>query len=164
MSKFTLKGIKIFKPNYFSKALNNGILLILLINLFIAGCGTKISENQEKEKIDKSELCYIQFYKINNQAKIYIDGRLAEDTGSYGEQEDSERMISLSKHLTKGLHEIKVVLINGEGFPSDSYDEYWEIYYELFLNGIPIDYMHEKNDHATEYGEVWLFTHEIQVN
>lgn len=135
-----------------------------IILSFLSSCGTKNISNIPPEEIDEEELCYIQFYKINNEAKIYIDDELKVDSGPIGEQENSEIEMPLTKYLDKGKHKIKVELINGEGLASDSYDEYWEIYYELFLKGVPIDYMHEKNDHSDEYGVVWSYTHEITIN
>ncbi len=135
--------------------------------MMVAGCSSKkgmvtFGDDIPAEKIDTSELCYIQFYIIDNQAKIYVDGNLNHDTGPINSNQNSERTVSLSKDLNQGKHKITIELINGEGLPEDSYDHYWEIYYEVFVNGEPVEYINEKKENG-EAGLVWSRTHEILI-
>lgn len=136
---------------------------VLAVTLTLTtGCNSKTGDEGSAEKIDDSELCYIHFYIINNQAKIYIDGELVHDTQPINGKISSERDVSLSKYLTRGNHTIKIELWNGEGLPGDEYDKYWEIYYEIFLKGVPIDYIHEQTDNGKP-GLVWSGEHEITI-
>ncbi|MFT4833432.1 MAG: hypothetical protein ACI83W_002115 [Marinoscillum sp.] len=119
-------------------------------------------EEAPAEKIDTSELCYIQFYVIDNQAKIYIDGELKHDSGPINSNQDSERTVSLSEGLSQGSHKLTIELYNGEGLPTDSYDRSWKIHYEAFVNGEPIEYINERKESA-EIGLVWSKTRDIFI-
>lgn len=123
--------------------------------LLASSCITKNSENPPAENINENELCYIKLYKVNNQAKFYIDGEEVKDTGIIYDDETGEQTIILSKYLDKGKHTLTVEVFNGVGIETDMYDTYWDIYFELFLNGSPIDYIHEINTHSRgNYGLV----------
>ncbi|WP_147302947.1 hypothetical protein [Marinoscillum furvescens] len=145
---------------------NQNILIysicLLTVSSLLNGCTFKNTEDQNAEAIKDDELCYFHFYIINNQAKIYVDGELVHDTKPINGKVSSERSIPISEHLSPGTHTIKVELYNGEGILDDKYDKYWEIYYELFVNGVPVDYIHEQTDNGKQ-GLVWSEEHEIVI-
>ncbi|MEQ8474391.1 MAG: hypothetical protein RIC35_24555 [Marinoscillum sp.] len=130
----------------------NKIPLILFLIFMVSGCNPKSDgedfEPKESSKIDKSELCYFKFYEIDNQVKIYIDGEEVHDTGPIEWNQPSERTITLSDELSEGHHEIKLEVYNGIGLDTDILDEQWEVQYELFVNGVPVDFINEKQGNS----------------
>ena len=79
-----------------------------------------------------------------------------------GNPEDLNLKVDISEHLKQGLNKLKVELINGSGQGFFEKDSHWEIFYEIFKNEDPIDYMSEKSSNGTT-GLVFSFTHEIYI-
>lgn len=105
---------------------------------------------------------YIKFSKIDNQAKVYLEDSLIITTNLYEGNPDLNIQFDLNTYLKKGNNNIRVELINGSGDGIIGYDTYWHIYYEIFENKIPIDYMSDKSNNGTT-GLVFSMTHEIMV-
>lgn len=119
-----------------------------MVTVAIQGCNPKSDADEPGQNgssgIDSSELCYFKFYEIDNQVKIYIDGIEVHDTGPIEWNQPSERKITLSNDLKPGKHTIKLEVYNGVGLETDVLDEQWEVQYELFVNGVPVDFINEK--------------------
>lgn len=105
---------------------------------------------------------YIKFSRIDNQAKVYLEDSLIITTKLYEGNPDLNVEFDLNDYLKKGINNVKVELINGSGDGIIGYDTYWQIYYEIFENNIPIDYMSDKSNNGTT-GLVFSMTHEIIV-
>ena len=104
----------------------------------------------------------IHFSKIDNQATIYVNDSLTYNSGVIDGNPNLNIIVSLNKFLNPGLNLVRVELENGSGEVFESFDEKWEIYYELFEDEFPIDYVAEKDDNGKQ-GLVFSMTHEIEV-
>lgn len=137
-----------------------GLISISILSALFA-CNTQPVNEEGGKKIDQTEQCYIHFYIVDNQAKIYVDGDLVHDTNPISHHVSSERKVSLTEFIKPGKHDIKIELFNA--MPGDIYDKYWEIYYEIFVNGTPVDYIHEMEKNGKQ-GLVWSEEHEIVIS
>lgn len=105
---------------------------------------------------------FIQFHKIDNQAKIYVQDSLIFESELIDGNPTLNLKVQLDKYLKKGDNRIRVELYNGSGDGFFEFDEHWEIYYEIFENDIPIDYLNEKSSNGKN-GLVLTMNHEIFV-
>lgn len=105
---------------------------------------------------------FIKFSKIDNQAKVYVDDSLVITTKLYDENPDLDVRYDLNKFLKKGKNNVRVELLNGSGDWFFEFDSDWEIFYEIFKNNDPIDFMSEDSSEGG-LGLVFSFTHEIYV-
>ena len=111
----------------------------------------------------QKESCYIVFSKIDNQVKVYSDNKLVYESGVIDGNPKLNITVNLDKFLKKGKNTLKVELHNGSGEGFLEHDEHWEIYYEIFQNEKPIDYMFESSNNGKS-GLVFTMEHEIIVN
>ena len=111
---------------------------------------------------DKGNKYYIVFTKIDNQAKVYVEDSLVITTKLYDENPDLNVRYDLNKFLKKGKNTVRVELLNGSGDWFFEFDSDWEIFYEIFKNNDPIDFMSEDSSEGG-LGLVFSFTHEIYV-
>ncbi len=136
----------------------------LLIGALIVSCNSPINTKSDAEPINESELCYIHFYKIDNRVEIYIDDELVHDTGYIRPHGAKEQDVSLSGYLDLGDHKLEVKLFNGEGNTNDQFDKHWQIHYEIFVLGDPIDFINEKSQkNKATSGLVWSMEHHVEV-
>lgn len=141
-----------------------GFCAILLFSaLIFYACGNNDSEvlevPDELSASQKSELCYLRFYQIDNEVKIYVNGELVDDSGII-EKEEVDYVVPLTDYLTSGSNRIVVELYNGNGVSTT--DKSWEVYYELFYNQVPVDYRNEQSDNG-KTGLVYTMDHEITI-
>ncbi|MEQ8580712.1 MAG: hypothetical protein RIC30_05910 [Marinoscillum sp.] len=143
--------------------------LLLAFTIFtLSGCFSKSefpSKEEEQRTIEAGEVegHWIKFYKIDNQVKVFINGELAFDSGKGLEKKDEDVSFGFTEQLRTGKNKIRIELYNEppyEGFMG--FDKNWEIFYELFREDIPVNYIHEKDDNGQK-GMVWSIEHEILV-
>jgi len=89
---------------------------------------------------------YFYFEKIDNIAIISIDGNEVFRTEQVKGNPDLNLKISIEPFLTKDTKEIMVQIENGHSYNPNIKDEHWEVRYELFFDGEPIDYIWEQAD------------------
>ncbi|MEP0369357.1 MAG: hypothetical protein ABJN36_02360 [Cyclobacteriaceae bacterium] len=104
----------------------------------------------------------INFKKIDNRAKVYVADSLVYDSETIDGNPGLDIMVNLTPHLIEGKNQIKVELYNGSGEGFESFDEKWEIFYEILENDFPIDFLTEKSSNGKE-GLVLSMTHEIDA-
>lgn len=145
-------------------------LLFILIPIMLTGCFSKSSgefptAEEEKRTIDASEIeeNWVKFYKIDNQVKVFLNNQLVFDSGVGAEKKDEDISFGFTDELRKGKNKLRIELYNDppyEGFMG--FDKHWEIFYELFKEDVPIDYIHEQADDG-KTGMVWSMEHDILV-
>ncbi|MFY0606642.1 MAG: hypothetical protein JXR10_08000 [Cyclobacteriaceae bacterium] len=145
--------------------------LFLFATLIIAiSCSSKKSSqfpSQEEERtIQPSEVeaYWIKFYKIDNQVKLIINGEEIFDSGKGAEKKQEEVSVGFSERMRKGKNTVRIELYNDipyEGFMG--FDKHWEVFYELFEEDVPVEYIHEQADDG-ETGMVYSIDHEIIVS
>lgn len=104
----------------------------------------------------------ILFSKIDNQAKVYIEDSLIFESKVYEGNPELKLRFSLTDYLKPGFNTLRVELFNGSETATLKPDKGWQIYYEIFENEFPIDYVAEKDDNGKQ-GLVFSMTHEIEV-
>ncbi|XOV93979.1 MAG: hypothetical protein ACFHWX_04575 [Bacteroidota bacterium] len=105
---------------------------------------------------------YILFRKIDNQVKVYLEDSLIYQSKLVDGNPELKLRVDLNEYLKPGQNKIKVELINGSGLGFFEMDNNWEIFYEIFNNNDPIDYMSEESHNGTT-GVVFSWTHEIFI-
>lgn len=105
---------------------------------------------------------FIIFSKIDNQVKVYVQDSLVFQSELVDGNPKMELKVNLNNYLKKGINDVRVELYNGSGEGFIESDTHWEIYYEIFKDDDPIDYMSEKSENGKE-GLVFSMTHEIVV-
>jgi DNA-binding XRE family transcriptional regulator len=91
---------------------------------------------------------YFYFEKIDNVAIIYVDGEEVYRTEQVKGNPELQLNISLENFVNEDTKEIYIQLENGHSYNPNIEDKHWEIRYELFLDGQPVDYIWE---HADDY-------------
>ncbi|MEP4532917.1 MAG: hypothetical protein ABJ004_07520 [Cyclobacteriaceae bacterium] len=109
-----------------------------------------------------SEKYTILFSRIDNQAKVYIQDSLIFASKIYDGNPELNLRLDLSPYLKKGSNQVRVELINGSGAGLMEKDDHWEIYYEIFENADPIDFLTQQSNNG-KIGPVFTMTHEIEV-
>lgn len=89
---------------------------------------------------------FLLFEKIDNVALILIDGQEVYRTEQVKGNPDMNLKISLENFLVNESKELVVQLENGHSYNPNIKDKHWEIRYELFFDGEPIDYIWEQAD------------------
>lgn len=148
--------------------MKTNLLYIPLLSILLSGCFSapdNALENDE-HKISQHEIeeYWIKFYKIDNQVKVFVNNAQIFDSGKNEEKAQEEIAVGLSHHLNRGTNEVRVELYNDppyEGFIG--FDKHWEVFYELFNQDVPIDYIHEQADDGAT-GRVWHIEHEIHMD
>lgn len=105
---------------------------------------------------------YILFTKIDNQAKVWVNGELKYNSGVIeGNPSNLGFKVDLSNYLSAEQNKIEIQLYNGSEDKTRS-DEHWEIYYEIFENNKPIEFIHEYSNNR-KLGLVYSNSHEILI-
>jgi|GEM_PF-1622206 len=147
------------------------LAIVLITSAILLSCGgnSKSANNEDpkasgsKASKKNAETAYMMVYKIDNQLKIFVNDELEYNSGIIDGNPEMNRLVPLSEYLKPGKNIVRIELYNGSGEEGVGYfDEYWEIYYELFYNQVPIDYIHERGNDATN-GMAYSKTHEIFV-
>lgn len=131
------------------------LLIVALIGT-ITSCGSSGSKNgfkgtyQEGKDPIEEGYCLV-FYKLDDFAKIYIDGKLIVDTSESVEMGSKEEvLVDLNNYLSEGKHQLKVELHNG--ICTDCNANRWAIFYELFNDGESVEFVSEDTDKHSDQG------------
>lgn len=159
---------------------NSPVFIALFLFSLLTGCFPKTdgsttnnipfsqTSDYSSENLDKYR---IHFYKIDNLAKVYVNDNLSYVSRYMDKNPELNLYVGLSESLEPGKNTIRVELYNGlqEEIQSlkkeemESMDEKWEVYYEVFKENEPIDFIHEKASNKRS-GLVYTSIHEIQVD
>jgi len=105
----------------------------------------------------------IEFSRVDNRATVHINDSLVYNTGTIDGNPELSLKVNLTDFMKTGVNYIRVDVYNGSGADFDSFDENWEVYYEIFKNQDPIDFFTEKSSNGTA-GLVSSMTYEVVVN
>ncbi len=105
---------------------------------------------------------FILFSKIDNRAKVYVGDSLIYDSKIIDGTPKLALKVNLNPYLKKGTNKVKIELFNGSGIGFFEHDQHWEIYYEIFEDDHPIDFMSEKSNNGKE-GLVFTMNHELEI-
>lgn len=145
-------------------------IVVFVLTISLTSCSSKKSTefpSQEDERIiNQSEIeeYWIKFYKIDNQVKLLVNGEQIFDSGNGPEKKQEEVAVGFSDKIKRGKNIVRIELYNDipyEGFMG--FDKHWEVFYELFEEDIPVEYIHEQADDG-EKGMVYSIDHEIIVS
>lgn len=85
---------------------------------------------------------YILFTKVDNRVEVYADEVLIFNSGFIDGNPDLDLKVNFNPSDYKGK-EIVIKLINGVENAEYQVDPRWEIMFEIFKNGEPVEYQHE---------------------
>lgn len=155
-------------------------LAVSILFLSLLGCSSNDNKNRNPNILkessahmqgDLNDKYRIHFYKIDNLAKVYVNGQLVFVSSFINNNPELDLAVGLSKSMTPGKNTIRVELYNGlqeeietlKEVEAESMDESWEVYYEVFREDEPIDFVHEKANNK-KAGLVFASDHEIQMD
>lgn len=141
----------------------NNLFLILL--LFLTMCqpiqNDDAANQQTSSQIDEG--LYLHLHRVDNQAKVYVNDSLIYTSVITAGDPVVDVKVNLDKYITQKNNTIKVDLINGLVEGKIGHDSHWQIYYELFKDGEPIDFALEES-RSGEPGLMFSMTHEINMD
>lgn len=138
--------------------MNRLLMLLILLNAFACHYKTEGEENLDEPDEMGS---YIYLRDVDNQAKIYVNDSLI-FTSKMGKKGDyKEERVDLNPSLHSGKNEVRVDLINGDP-NAMGFDKNWSLYYELFRDMEPVDYVNEQSESGGT-GVVFSKTHTIEI-
>ncbi|MEQ9007019.1 MAG: hypothetical protein RLP12_03980, partial [Ekhidna sp.] len=126
---------------------------LIIILIFCLGCVSKTKksppsesaeiETKKESKTEKSDF-YVKFTKVDNRAHVYIDDSLIYKSDyTLGGANEVAYEVDISSYINNS-EKLKVVLYNGVEPYDEQVDTYWEIMYDLILDGEVVDFIHEQ--------------------
>lgn len=114
----------------------------------VAGQGKKLAE-----EIDSDFKVVIS--RIENRAHVYVDDSLIYKSDYHISTKDGvNEQIDIRSYVENGAKKLTVALYNGNEPYKNQTDTYWEIMYDLILDGEVVDFVHEKRN-ETKLGRVF---------
>lgn len=98
------------------------------------------------------------FYKIDNQAQIFINDELAWDSGVIEGAPDLNMEVDINPFLTDGSNTVTVKLLNTRC--DQCLSNHWAIQYDVYDNGEYMDFVYENGDDKAEVVEVFSQSYE----
>ena len=139
---------------------------MLMVTLLAFACGTgtqKQESNEEKPEVveEKPEAEGIDsdfkvvISRIENIAHVYVDDSLIYKSEYHLSTRDGvNEQVDLSPFIENGAKTVTVALYNGNEPYTNQSDTYWEIMYDLILDGEVVDFVHETRN-ETSLGRVY---------
>ncbi|WP_144017317.1 hypothetical protein [Ekhidna lutea] len=123
---------------------------ILAIIVVIAGCTTTSSkdQNQEEKSTPKvqSKGYVLAISEIDNSVSVYMEDSLIFTSGTIHSSPEVDYKIDLTPFVKDGTEELKIELYNGVEPYEPQADPYWEVRYDLIIDGEIVDFVHEFGD------------------
>lgn len=138
------------------------MIRILVILLFLGFIGCSPQKENESAATEAPEKGYVLvFNKIDNQARVYVNGKQIFDSGPVDGNPDLQENVELGNYLQPGDNEVRVELYNG-GTEMTQYrsDTNWEVRYEIFESGESVDFGYESSKTGSE-GLVYEMVHSV---
>jgi hypothetical protein len=105
-------------------------------------------EAKEEPAVETSDF-YLKFTKVDNIAHVYIDDSLIyKSEYTLGGANEVAYEVDISSYIDNSK-KLKVVLYNGVEPYDEQVDTYWEIMYDLILDGEVVDFIHEQEQENT---------------
>lgn len=118
--------------------------------------GSNETENPGSEVVAEDVPKYqLVFRQIDNRAKAYVNDSLIYDSQNMAGAIELE--IDLSEMVSEGNAKLTVELYNGKE-PYNQLDSYWEIVYDIFIDGELIEFVRESGNDG-QVGKVFSETH-----
>ncbi|MEQ9466211.1 MAG: hypothetical protein RLN88_02310 [Ekhidna sp.] len=139
---------------------------ILIVTLFTFSCGSTTQKEQAKEekpevvqeKKEKEQVSSdfkVVISRIENIAHVYVDDSLIYKSEYHISTKDGvNEQIDISSYVENGAKKVTVALYNGNEPYENQTDTYWEIMYDLILDGEVVDFVHETRN-ETKLGRVY---------
>lgn len=129
---------------------------LLLGLLILVSCSTpsKKAENASNEidakdtktNISASAGYILALSKIDNSVNVYIEDSLVFASGTIHESPEVDFQLDLTQFIKDESETLRIELFNGVEPYNSQIDPYWEIRYDLIIDGEIVDFVHEYGD------------------
>ena len=118
-------------------------------------CCTSANSDKNRQSEPQSEVEEIMnwkhmlvFTKIDNNVKVLVNDSLVFSSGLIPDSPELDLRVDLTPFVKDGTEKLKIELYNGQEPYADQLDPFWELRYDLILNGEISDFDHvlEKNN------------------
>ena len=137
--------------------------VLIPIFLLICSCNTTLKKKERPELGEKelnSSEYLLNFKRIDNLAKVYIQDSLIYSSPIVHGNPEIDYMIDFSEFIVDGSETLKIQLFNGKAPFDYQEDPHWEIRYYLIIKGEIVDFTHEIGD-DNALGKVFEYTYTI---
>ncbi|MEQ9402704.1 MAG: hypothetical protein RIM99_03885 [Cyclobacteriaceae bacterium] len=126
--------------------------LFVVLMFVIVGCGgpakkEAASDNKSTQDENEPSSGYIlAISKIDNNVNVYVEDSLIFTSGTIHNSPEVDFQIDLSQFIKDGSETLRIELLNGVEPYDQQIDPYWEIMYDLIIDGEIVDFIHEYDD------------------